>query len=115
MAYANWSGFLRRKSRTSRADAIAAESFVTPATNDTVDWGNGKSYKFNGKRWKRIDEADELEVDLEAQSQASLPAQTTAVAGQFLKTDGTDADWSIGVSTRVDGSVLYLRNDGTEA
>ncbi len=57
MAFANWSGFLRRKSRTSRADAIAAGSiFDAPATDDTVDWGNGQSYKFNGKRWKKIEE-----------------------------------------------------------
>jgi hypothetical protein len=36
-----------------------------------------------------------MEVDLEAQSQASLPAQT-GETGKYLKTNGTDADWALG-------------------
>lgn len=58
MAFKSWKKYLRRKLRKARRDY----RFKDAKKDDIIDWGNGKSYKFNGKRWKKVEEQDELEI-----------------------------------------------------
>ncbi len=91
MNYRSWNNFLRRKTRTART----LFNFASRAVNDTVDWGNGKSYKFDGKRWKKIEEQDDLELQVtdnpEEVSETVLPSSialnTTKVAVETTQTE----------------------------
>lgn len=56
--FKSWKKYLRRKLRKARKD----HKFKDTKKDDIIDWGNGKSYKFDGHRWKKVEEADELEI-----------------------------------------------------
>jgi regulator of protease activity HflC (stomatin/prohibitin superfamily) len=60
MAFLDWSRYLRRKVRVARSSF----SFGSRQIGDIVDWGNDKSYKFDGKRWKKVEDVDEMELSV---------------------------------------------------
>lgn len=89
MSFLNWSNYLRRKSRTSRNSF----NFSNRASGDTLDWGNGKSYKFDGKRWKKIQEQDDLEIQItDDPAEVSTSVLPSATAISTLKEDTEAAE-----------------------
>ena len=89
MSFLNWSNYLRRKSRTARNSF----NFSNRSSGDTVDWGNGKSYKFDGKRWKKIEEQEELEIQItDDPAEVSESVLPSAIAISTLKDDTETAD-----------------------
>ena len=90
MAFFNWSKYLRRKARQARAQF----KFKEKKKDDVVDWGNGKSYKFDGKRWKKVEEAEELELDVseDHDSDTDSDSEVKLASSKAVKTLSSDVD-----------------------
>ncbi len=86
MAYFNFKTFFRRKVK----QAKAAYAWKQKKKDDTIDMGNDKSLKFDGKRWRKVDSSDDLEVA--KTDRIDEDSDTTLVTAKAVKTLGDSTD-----------------------
>ena len=110
MAYQNWSRYLRRKIRTTRSSFI----FGNRQVGDIVDWGNDKSYRFDGKRWKKVEDVDEMELSIT--DEATEISDTTLPSAKALSDFKTNAEAQvIAAKVAADAAILLAKEEAAAA